>query len=394
MKMRLPKELDRLMVLLSSLGLSIVLFSLLMLLTYLGTLYQVEHGLFEAQKKYFESLFLVHHAWGVLPIPLPGAYLVLIILFINLMCGGLLRMRKGWKQAGILIAHGGILLLLVGGFFTFKFSTSGHLTLYEGDYSNVYKSYHEWEVAVAKLEPDGTKTEFVIPGEDFERLSGNRQATFRAAGMPFALTLGNFLRNSQPQPANPVGTPTGPIVDGFYLQPLQPENNHERNVSGLHAAIEKTNGETVQDLLLWGLQQQPASLNLGDGAWTFDLRRKQWELPFTIVLDEFHRELHPRTNMPSAFMSDVTKVERGYEERLRISMNQPLRHEGFTLYQASWGPSDAGPGDPLFSSFAVVKDPAEKIPMLACIVVTIGLLVHFIIKLRVYLIREQKKRPI
>ena len=43
---------------LSSLALSCTLLVLLGLLTWLGTLEQVEYGLFEVQKKYFESLFL------------------------------------------------------------------------------------------------------------------------------------------------------------------------------------------------------------------------------------------------------------------------------------------------------------------------------------------------
>ena len=46
--------------LLASYGLSCVLFFLLLVLTLLGTLEQVDHGLFATQKKYFESLYLVH----------------------------------------------------------------------------------------------------------------------------------------------------------------------------------------------------------------------------------------------------------------------------------------------------------------------------------------------
>ncbi len=377
---------------LSSLGLSVVLFSLLMVLTYLGTLYQVEHGLYEAQKKYFDSVYLIHHAWGVVPVPLPGGLSVLTLLFVNLLFGGVLRMRKGWGQAGMLISHAGILILLLGGFVTFQYSTSGHLTLYEGERSNTFKSYHDWELAVAKVEADGVRREFVIPATEFNTLNGRETKQFHAAGMPFALGLGHFLRNSDPQPAGPTSAPAGPVVDGFYLRPLPPEANHERNVPGVRAVIAENGGGAQHEVLLWGLQQQPAVVQVNGAAWTFDLRRQQWELPFTVVLDEFHRELHPRTNMPAAFMSDVTKIERGHEERTRISMNQPLRHEGYTLYQASWGPSDAAPGDPLFSSLAVVSDPAEKVPMIATIVVCVGLLVHFAIRLRKYLRREQKKR--
>ena len=60
---------------LGSARLACALLVLLALLTWLGTLAQVELGLHAAQKRYFESFLLVH--WlGPIPVPLPGANLV------------------------------------------------------------------------------------------------------------------------------------------------------------------------------------------------------------------------------------------------------------------------------------------------------------------------------
>ena len=59
---------------LSSIWLSCTLLTLLGLLTWLGTLEQVNTGLFEVQRKYFDSIFLIHKA-GPIAIPLPGAAL-------------------------------------------------------------------------------------------------------------------------------------------------------------------------------------------------------------------------------------------------------------------------------------------------------------------------------
>ena len=111
------KILDSLFDAFSSLWLSCVLLVLLGLLTWLGTLYQVEHGLFAAQVKYFDSLFLIHQA-GPVAIPLPGGTLVMGILFVNLVCGGIVRMRKTKATAGILVTHVGILMLIAAGFVT------------------------------------------------------------------------------------------------------------------------------------------------------------------------------------------------------------------------------------------------------------------------------------
>jgi len=62
-----------------------------MLLTWFGTLEQVEHGLFETQKKYFESLGLIHwiDATGSLGFRIPCAAgsstLLLALLLMNLL---------------------------------------------------------------------------------------------------------------------------------------------------------------------------------------------------------------------------------------------------------------------------------------------------------------------
>ena len=53
-----------------SYGTACVLLVFLFLLTLFGTLEQVEHGLYEVQKKYFESWFLMHQL-GPISLPLP-----------------------------------------------------------------------------------------------------------------------------------------------------------------------------------------------------------------------------------------------------------------------------------------------------------------------------------
>jgi len=77
--------------------------------------------------------------------------------------------------------------------------------------------------------------------------------------------------------------------------------------------------------------------------------------------------------------------------KINIRMNEPLRYKGYTFFQASWGPQDARPGDPLFSTFAVVRNPADQWPKYACYVIGLGLLIYFAQKLGGY-IRAQNRR--
>ena len=370
---------------LASTGLSIVLLLLLMLLTFLGTLQQVNQGLYEVQREYFGSLFLVHWVGGVVPLPLPGAYLLLVLAFVNVACGGVIRGRKGWRTAGILIAHAGILLLLFGGFVTYKYAVRGHLTLYEGDQSDRFQSYEQWEIVIAR--PKGA---LVIPGQDFIHLTGDRSRAFFANSLPFELTVGGYAANAKATPATAGNQSDGKVADGRRLTVLPLGREAEENMPGAYVTLKDKASGNIEEHVLAALENPPLTVKAGNEDWTISLNRRNWPLPFTVRLDHFTRELYPGTNTPKVFMSDVTKIEGNSRQSIKISMNEPLRHKGYTLYQSSWGPSNAGPNDRLFSTLAVVRNPAEWIPLYACSVIGLGLFVHFSLKLFQYLRRQRR----
>jgi cytochrome c biogenesis protein ResB len=129
--------------------------------------------------------------------------------------------------------------------------------------------------------------------------------------------------------------------------------------------------------LLWGAEAEPFTFFAAGKSWALSLRKERYEMPFAIQLERFSKEDHPGIDMPKSFASDV-KVANGTAERdVRISMNEPLRDGGLVLYQASWGPSNARPGERLFSTLAVVRNPADHWPLAACLVIAAGLLFHF-----------------
>jgi hypothetical protein len=131
-------------------------------------------------------------------------------------------------------------------------------------------------------------------------------------------------------------------------------------------------------------------VHIGSQDWTVELERRSWPLPFTVLLTKFTRELHPGTSIPKVFRSDIVKIEGDSRQPAEITMNEPFRHKGYTLYQASGGRSNGGPGDRSFSTFAVVRNPAEALPLYSCSIVGFGLLAHFTLKLFRYL-RTQSK---
>ncbi len=378
---------------LASYAFAVVLLFFMLLLTFFGTLEQVSHGLFEVQKKYFESIWLVHDLHigpnTTLPLPLPGVYLLMVLLFINMLCGAIIRVRKEWRRPGMLIAHGGIMFLVLSGFVTYHFSTSGHMTLYEGEQADNFDSYYDWMITITEMKEGGKR--FTIHGDQFQDMGIEERRVFQSPDLPFDLHLAGFMKNSWPQPAPPV---MAMGIDGVMLEPHDLEKEAERNVAGVTVTVlEKTPQPEAHDALLWGLSVMPWKVNVDGADYAIDLAHKEFPVPFTIRLDKFIRDLHPRTSMAANFESEVTKIENASERRIHIKMNEPLRHQGYTFFQASWGPQDARPGDPLFSTFAVVNNPADQWPKYSCYIIALGLMIHFGQKLFSYLRAENRRRP-
>jgi len=112
-----------------SLRLTVACLVILFILTAWGTFYQVGHGLYAAQQRFFHAWFFA--LFGFLP--LPGAQLVLAVLFVNLLAALLFRFAYSLRQAGQILAHAGLVLLLAGGFITHHFGREAELTLREGE---------------------------------------------------------------------------------------------------------------------------------------------------------------------------------------------------------------------------------------------------------------------
>ena len=141
--------------------------------------------------------------------------------------------------------------------------------------------------------------------------------------------------------------------------------------------------------MLWGQQAVPQRVVVAGKAYALELRKKRFKLPFTVRLIKAYEEKHPGTQMASAYASDVVRIQEGDEQSVHIAMNEPLRHQGYTLFQSEFGMAADGQ---TFSVFAVVSNPADQWPLYSCIVIWLGLQVHFTIKLVKFIKSQQKKR--
>lgn len=366
----------------ASFGLSCVLLLFLFLLTYLGTLAQVEYGLHEAQKRYFESWYLFHEV-GPLSLPLPGGQLCMWLLALNLICGGFIRIRKTTATAGILVVHVGIVMLLLAAVVKLEASEDGYLRLYEGQSGDVFVDYVHNELVLWDANEVVDVAETLITHDDLVACAGEDGRTFRNETLPFELTVSHYLTNADPLPKGPNWRESSPVVDGYALLEREPETEASANVAGLFvSARDKATGERFEGLL-HTFQKAPWTFPSGGRTWAVDMRRARYPMPFSVRLEKFYKVDHPGMSMAREYKSDVVKItDDGDEQPVLIEMNEPLRAGGLVLYQADYGPKmERGETGPPYSVFAVKRDPTDQWPLYACIVITIGMSWAFIVKL-------------
>ncbi|MES2594372.1 MAG: cytochrome c biogenesis protein ResB [Verrucomicrobiota bacterium] len=373
----------------SSFGLAITVLSFLLIDTYLGTLSQKDIGLLDSQAKYFESWGLIHD-WKIgdmiVPIPLPGGALLMIVLFINMACGAVIRLRKGWRTIGVLIAHVSIMFMLAAGFVSFLYKTEGAMPLFEGQTSDQYQSYHDRIVEIRRFEPAGKSAgpAMVIPMNHFTDLEPGKARTFFSKDLPFEVQITGYRRNANVVQSE-ADDKTG--IDGYRIQLVTNAKEDEANTAALEVTAKLKDG-TEQKGIIWEREFEPFTVKTADASYTIALSRMKWKLPFAIRLNDFQRELHPGTMKAKKYTSHVTKVTQGKEEPKVITMNVPVRDQSFVVYQASFSQGTSGEQ----SVFTVASNPSDKWPLWSCVAVAIGLLIHFLMHLVRFLRRSLKPK--
>jgi hypothetical protein len=343
--------------------LTVYCLAFLFVLTFWGTVYQVEHGLYAAQERFYNSWLILLGGF----VPFPGTQLVLTVLTINLTA--YLVAMVGRSSFGILLTHAGLLMLLLGGAVTHYFAEESQLTLMEGEASNVSASYHHWEVAVWKQ--NGLVRD--VLAQDADALRAGDALRFEGAGL--TVTVETYHRNARAFQATAAVTNAPVNALGITsLRSARLAKEPAENVAGGVFVVQPDGGDPVR-VLLFGEDRSATNFTHAGAEWTLALRRVRTPLPFVVTLKDFIRELHPGTTMARAFSSEVEVSADGVDRALTISMNKPFRDRGYTLFQASYSEQ---PGQPQMSTFAVTKNYGRLIPYVSTGIIVLGMIWHFV----------------
>lgn len=358
---------------LTSLKLTIACLAALMVLVVACTLAQVHLGTYGAVQKYMRAWLVWWDIPGtVLSLPVfPAGALTGLVLLVNLVASQLRRLEISWKKSGLWIVHLGLITLVAAEFVSAVFQRESQLELTGGQPGKNYvNSPSEVELAVIDRSDPQLDEVWSIPQSLLRD-----GAVVQVPGRPIALRVVSFLENSRLDPApQGQGQATAGAGVNRRARPVPATSrDDERNLPSV--VVERVGARTPsgqpETWLASVLVGQPQPFTQDGRTYTLEMRLRREYLPYAITLRKFSHDIYPGTDIPKNFSSLVyLKPAAGEGRDVLIKMNQPLRYAGKTFYQASYRGENT-------TVLQVVENPGWLLPYASCLLVAVGLLVHF-----------------
>lgn len=381
----------------SSLRLTVVFLCLALLLVFIGTLAQVEEGLYNAQHRYFRSFFIWWGPEGAnwkLPV-FPGGYLIGGVLLINLLAAHARRFKLSKKKIGILVVHAGLVLMILGQLATDLMSVESGMHLYEGETKSYSEDFRNTELAVIEssaLPPhpdplpqggEGSPRErervYSVPGSLLAK-----GGEIKDARLPFTVRVKQYwvnadLLSSRTNGAVEAGATAGVFKDVFVLPLGEVLDTERRNVPAAVVELVGKDGSAGSFLVYAGVTTRQ-NLTLDGKPYEVSLRFARYYYPFSITLLQATHERYKGTDVPKNFASRV-RVDNPARNEARetvVYMNNPLRYAGLTFFQYQMIPYELlMQAEKPWSTLQVVRNPGWVTPYVSCVLVTLGLMIQF-----------------
>jgi len=370
---------------LTSLQLTILCLALLMALVVLCTLAQVELGTLGAVNKFMRGFLVWWKPEGAafqLPV-FPGGALVGLALTVNLTAALIKRFDFNWQKTGLWIMHLGLILLIAGEFVAGAFQVDTRMTIHEGQTVDYLESYRDTELAVKDITDPRSPEVYGIPAD---RLA--KGGVIALPGSPLTIKVHRYFVNANVGPREASEAPQATMGVGANARVTElPPVSAEDQMNLTTALIEPLADGKSYGIWLTSLGLGAPQTFIHEGrTYLLSMRIRRHNLPYSLTLKKFSHDLYPGTNIPKNFSSLVrlSNPATGEERDVLIYMNQPLRYQGRTFYQSGYE------GETI-TILQVVQNPGWLLPYISCVVVTLGMLLHFVLALRRSLTRKPKE---
>lgn len=166
-------------------------------------------------------------------------------------------------------------------------------------------------------------------------------------------------------------TKSYPLHEPHFQIPIQDNN---QLIQGKERAVQMRISNEMGEKTFWLYQDQVLNVQLRDRSYDVGLRKKNHVLPYKLRLTEFVLKNDPGTQNAASYESFVTVAEDNKPlSTHHIFMNNPLKYDHLTFYQASYFETEKGQG----SVLSVNYDPGRWIKYLGSLLLVFGSIWHF-----------------
>jgi len=404
---------------LASLQLTVVMFAIGTALVFFGTVAMMASGLWTVVDQYFRSFYVwvpfdLFRLFGTvffdLPkdgrkwpgsFPFPAGWTIGTALLINLLAAHMMRFKLAWNRTGIIVLHAGMIVMMVGELVTGLWAVESTMTISTGETTDFVDVTREYEIAVTDRATDPKEDKVVVVPQ---RLFA-RPGVVSDVQLPFDVEVLEYWANTATEEFEhrPEGEQVRPSRGHWFRFRQAPEgvgvdpDARADFPSATIRVLEKGTGRELarEFLSTWFyanmernrrmLDIPPLVVTVSGVPYEVMLRNKRVYKPYSIRLKRFEHGKYPGTEIPKDFAStvEVTDKETGDAREVRIWMNNPLRYRGDSLFQFAVVGADTG------TVLQVVRNPGRLMPYFACGMVTLGMIIHFGMRLSRF---QQRRR--
>ncbi len=302
------------------------------------------------------------------------------------------------QRGGIVVIHAGIALMMFGELFVSLYAVENQARMAEGQTVNYVYDVRNTELAITRELGDGQEEIVAIPRSKLLQ-SAATETPIQDESLPFEVQVVKYFDNSTLRrakskdklpftkgaafnskialvdlPASKGTDSDAPVDEGaMYVKFLAKGSGKDLGTYALSQKVTSSFEEPFEDQVTVGKEKYGVSL-----------RFQRSYRPYSLRLVDARGDKFAASQITKNFSSDVHLVDptRNTDRSVHIWMNNPLRFAGETFYQSGFG-SLSQTKD--YTILSVVTNTGWMIPYVACMIVAIGLVSHFLITISRFL---------
>ncbi|MBL8854712.1 MAG: cytochrome c biogenesis protein CcsA [Planctomycetaceae bacterium] len=304
------------------------------------------------------------------------------------------------RKAGIVLLHGGLLLLLGNEIWVVLSHVEQRISGVEGE--TVSYSYDIRDVEMALIERVGDDDRIItVPRPILERAAQKPDQWYFIPETELQFRVLQYFQNSSMGQTNKDNPATAGIGTSIQAESAALASGVGQGDTNVASAYVQFRNKSEQDLGTFLITQAyefysgpifktPNVIRNGDQTFVAVMWFKREYKPYTITINDVQAKNYPGTMTPQWYATEFTMEdpETNFSADQRVWMNNPLRYRNETFYQSGYN-KDRMTGVET-TTLQVVLNRGWMIPYLCCAMVTIGLIAQFLPVMLTYLDKAQR----